>query len=93
MDLVITELFLAAFIALISTVLAVVWHKADKAERLAETNKFLTAHMAKNLDKTDQLTERLSSLESTVGIEIKNISVSLRRLEATVTKLGNIRER
>lgn len=80
------EMLAGAFAALLSGVVAVIWHKADRAEKTSDANRMFLEQFLKNLDKTAQLTERLSSLEASVHAEIKNISVSIKRMEATILR-------
>ncbi len=87
MDTYFFELLLAAFTALLSAVVSVVWAKADHAAKTAETNKATLSHLEKQLDKTNELTQRLSSLEASFNAEIKNLSVSIKRMEGALIRI------
>jgi len=82
----IEDFIIPAFLALLSAGTGVIWTKADRAEKTSETNKIFLSQLIKNLDKTAQLTERLTSLEASVQVEIKNLSVSIKRLESAVLR-------
>lgn len=82
---------LAALVVLFSAVLSVIWTKADRAERTAETNKMLLTHIHRSLEKTASLTERLTCLEASVNVEIKNLSIAIKRLESAVLRLDSRR--
>lgn len=82
------ELLTGCLVTLLSGIMAIIWAKADRAEKLADANNFFIEQFIKNMDKTAQLTERLTSLEASVQVEIKNLSVSIKRLEAAVLKIS-----
>lgn len=81
------ELITGSFITLFSAVIAIIWSKSDRAEKMAESNHVFIQQFIKNLDKTAQLTERLTSLEASVQVEIKNMTVSIKRLEETFLRI------
>lgn len=83
------ELITGSFITLFSAAMSIIWAKSDRAEKMADSNHIFIQQFIKNLDKTAQLTERLTSLEASVQVEIKNLSVSIKRLEAAVLKISN----
>jgi|GEM_PF-6384520 len=87
MDMSFFEVFGAALMAFFTSVLGVVWNKADKAEKISEQNRIFLEHMDKNIDKTAELTERLTSLEASFSVEIKNLSLNIKRLESAVLRL------
>ena len=81
------EIIGGILMALVSGVMSVIWRKADRAEKLAEQNAMMLTHLARHSEKTGELTERLSSLEASFQAEIKNLSVTLKRLESAVMRL------
>lgn len=83
------ELVSGALLTLLSAVVSVIWTKASNAERTAESNKIFLNHLIKNLDKTERLTERLTSLEASVNVEIKNLAISIKRMESAILRLHN----
>ena len=87
MQIEILEILAAILVALFSGVLGVIWLKADRAERTAESNKLFIAHLTKTVDKTSDLTERLTSLEASVSVEIKNLSTNIKRLENAILEI------
>jgi len=54
---------------------------------LAENNKTILGYLTKNLDKTSEMNERLSSLEASFGVEIKNLSISIKRMESALIRI------
>lgn len=89
MDINYFELLIMAYAGLIAAVVSVVWGKADKAEKTSENNKILLVHLSKNVDKTNEMSARLSSLEASVNVEIKNLSISMKRLESAVLRISS----
>lgn len=83
------EILVMAYTGLMAAVVSVVWSKADKAEKTSENNKTLLVHLSKNIDKTNEMSARLSSLEASVNVEIKNLSISIKRLESAVLRIGH----
>lgn len=81
------ELLASAAMSLFAAVLGALWKKADRAEKLAENNKIILSYLSKNLDKTSELNERLSSLEASFGAEIKNLSISIKRMESALIRI------
>lgn len=82
-----TELIIPAALTLLSSCVGVLWTKADRAEKTSEANRLYLTQLIKNLEKTAILTERLSSLEASVQVEIKNLSLSIKRLEGAILRL------
>lgn len=82
------ELIIPIFLTLLSGCVGVIWTKSDRAEKTSEANKIFLSQLIKNLDKTAQLTERLTSLEASVQVEIKNLSISIKRLESAVLRMN-----
>ena len=85
------EMILTGFTGLISAVLGIVWKKVDEAEKTAQANRTTLAHLEKQLDKTTELTERLSSLEASFSAEIKNLSISIKRMESALLRIDQNR--
>ena len=81
------ELLLTSFVGVMAAVIGVVWNKADRAEKTAEANRVALSHLEKHLDKTNELTERLSSLEASFSVEIKNLSISIKRMESAILRM------
>ena len=90
MDIHFFELLIGAFTTLLSAVVGVLWGKADNAEKIAESNRATLNHIEKQLYKTSELTERLSSLEASFATEIKNIAVSIKRMESMIVRLEHL---
>ena len=87
MNVTLFEVVSAALMALFSAVLAALWRKAETAEKQADQNRIAVEHLCKTLDKTADLNERMASLEASFGIEIKNLSLNIKRLESAVLRL------
>ena len=88
------ELALAAFATLLTGAVSILWNKADGASKIADSNRLVLTHMSKHLDRTDNLAQRLSSLEASVNVEIKNLSVSIKRMESALLRIDqNARNR
>ena len=87
MQIEIFEILVGVIAALFSAILSVLWIKADRAERTAQSNKLLLAYLTKTVDKTADLTERLGSLEALVSVEIKNLSTNIKRLEDAILNI------
>lgn len=87
MNIDIFELVLGSLIALLTWAAGVIWAKAERAEKTAQANATTLAHLEKQLDKTTELTERLSSLEASFHAEIKNLSVSIKRMESAILRM------
>ena len=87
------ELLLTSFVGVMAAALGVLWQKADRAEKMAAENRATLTHLEKHMDKTDELTERLSSLEASFSAEIKNLSVSIRRMESMIVRLDQVTRR
>ncbi len=85
------ELALGVLVSMLGAITAVIWAKVDRAEKTAEANKAMLGHLARHLDKTNELTERLSSLEASFSAEIKNLSISIKRMESAVLRLDQHR--
>jgi len=81
------EMLAGIALSLFAAILGVIWRKADRAEKLAESNKLILGYLTKNLDKTGNLNERLSSLEASFGAEIKNLSISIKRMESALIRI------
>lgn len=81
------EMIAGGFAALISGVISVLWGKVDLAEKSSESNRIVLDHLTRQMDKTNDLAQRLSSLEAAVNIEIKNLSVSIKRMESAILRL------
>jgi hypothetical protein len=84
MNLTLSELMGTLFVALCSAVLGVVWVKLDRTEKTADSNRIALSYLTKSIDKTMQMTERLTSLEAAFRIEIKNLSIAVARLESAM---------
>ena len=87
MDINLFELLLSTLVGVLGAIVGVLWNRADYAAKTAEANKATLEIISKNVDKTQQLTERLSSLEASFNVEIKNLSVSIKRMESAVLRL------
>lgn len=83
------EMITGALISLLLPLMGVLWNKIDAAEKNAESNRIFLLHLSKQIDKTNDLAQRLTSLEATVNIEIKNLSVSIKRMESVILKSFN----
>ena len=81
------ELLAGTSMSLFAAMLGVIWRKADRAEKMAEKNKVIVSYITKNLDKTGELNERLSSLEASFSVEIKNLSISIKRMESALIRM------
>ncbi len=81
------DLIIGGGTSLLAAVMGMLWRKADRAEKLAENNKTVLSYITKNLDKTSELNERLSSLEASFGAEIKNLSISIKRMENALIRI------
>lgn len=81
------ELALGVLVSMLGAITAVIWAKVDRAEKTAEANKVMLGHLARHLDKTNDLTERLSSLEASFSAEIKNLSISIKRMESALLRI------
>lgn len=78
------EMITGALISVLLPVMGVLWNKIEAAEKNAESNRVFLLHLSKQIDKTNDLAQRLTSLEATVNIEIKNLSVSIKRMESVL---------
>lgn len=88
------ELTTGAFVALLSAVVSVLWTKIDATEKSANSNRILIEHLSKQMEKTNDLAQRVSSLEASVHVEIKNLSVSIKRMESAILRIDqNARHR
>lgn len=87
MNIEIFEMLTGILVSVLTALVGVMWRKADAAEKHAEANKAEIAHLSRNLDKTNELTERLSSLEASFNAEIKNLSVSIKRMESALLRM------
>ena len=88
------ELTTAGFVALLSAVVGVLWTKIDATEKSANSNRILIEHLSKQMEKTNDLAQRVSSLEASVHVEIKNLSVSIKRMESAILRIDqNARHR
>ena len=88
------ELIVGAFAALLSAVVSVLWNKVDTTEKAAASNRILVEHLTKQIEKTNDLAQRLSSLETAVNVEIKNLSISIKRMESAILRIDqNSRQR
>lgn len=85
------ELALGVLVSMLGAITAVIWTKVDRTEKTAEANKAMLVHLERHLDKTNELTERLSSLEASFSAEIKNLSISIKRMESAVLRLDQHR--
>lgn len=83
----IIEAILAAAAGLMSAIIAIIWSRADKAAKLSEQNRVMLENLNKNADRTNDLTQRLSSLEASFHAEIKNLSVSIKRMESALIRI------
>lgn len=81
------ELFAGCCLSILTAMLGALWRKADRAEKTAENNKVLLSYLSKNLDKTNHLNERLSSLEASFTAEVKNLSISIKRMESALIRI------
>jgi len=81
------ELLLGGGFSLLSAGVAIIWSRADKAAKLSEANRIMLENLNKNVDRTNDLTERLSSLEASFHAEIKNLSVSIKRMESALIRI------
>ncbi|MGH1398517.1 MAG: hypothetical protein ACRBCT_04810 [Alphaproteobacteria bacterium] len=81
------EVLLAGTTSLLSAIVAVIWSRADKAAKLSEQNAIMLEQIRRQVDKTNDLTERLSSLEASFHAEIKNLSVSIKRMENALIRI------
>jgi len=81
------EILSGITLSLFAAVLGTIWRKADRAEKMAENNKVILSYLSRNLDKTSDLNERLSSLEASFGAEIKNLSISIKRMESALIRI------
>ncbi|NCT40944.1 MAG: hypothetical protein GW778_04705 [Alphaproteobacteria bacterium] len=84
------EMLAGITISLFAAILGAIWRKADRAEKMAESNKVILTYLSRNLDKTSNLNERLSSLEASFGAEIKNLSISIKRMESALIRMDQI---
>lgn len=87
MDINYFEIVLSMLTGVLAAMVRVIWTKADRAEKTAERNKTALTHITRHMDKTHELTERLSSLEASFSVEIKNLSVSIKRMESALLRL------
>lgn len=78
------EMITGALISVLLPVMGVLWNKIEAAQKNAESNRVFLLHLSKQIDKTNDLAQRLTSLEATVNIEIKNLSVSIKRMESVL---------
>lgn len=78
------EMITGALISVLLPLMGVLWNKIEAAEKNAESNRVFLLHLSKQIDKTNDLAQRLTSLEATVNIEIKNLSVSIKRMESVL---------
>lgn len=83
------EMITGALISVLLPLMGVLWNKIDAAEKNAESNRIFLTHLSRQLDKTNDLAQRLTSLEATVNIEIKNLSVSIKRMESVILQRFN----
>ena len=81
------ELLAGIALSLFGAILGATWRKADRAEKIAENNRVILTYLSKNHEKTGELNERLSSLEASFGVEIKNLSVSIKRMESALIRI------
>lgn len=78
------EMITGALISVLLPLMGMLWNKIEAAEKNAESNRLFLDHLSKQIDKTHDLAQRLTSLEATVNIEIKNLSVSIKRMESVL---------
>jgi hypothetical protein len=87
------EIVMGAFLGLFSAVMSVMWSKIDAAEKNAENNRVFIAHLSRQLDRTNDLAQRVTSLEASVNAEIKNLLVSIKRMESALLRLDQQQRR
>ena len=75
------------FVAMLSGMVSVLWRKVERAEKSGENNRIIVEYLSKQIDKTNDLTQRLTSLEASVNVEIKNLSVSIKRMESAILRI------
>jgi len=81
------EMLAGITLSLFGAILGATWRKVERAEKIAENNRVILTYLSKNLDKTGELNERLSSLEASFGVEIKNLSISIKRMESALIRI------
>lgn len=81
------EILAGITLSMFAAIIGALWRKADRAEKMAESNALILGYLSKNLDKTGELNERLSSLEASFGVEIKNLSISIKRMESALIRI------
>lgn len=83
------EILMGIALSLLAAILGVLWKKADHADKVGENNRLILEHICKDLDKTQDLTQRLSSLEASFNAEIKNLSISIKRMESALIRMDH----
>ncbi len=84
------EILAGITLSLFAAILGAIWRKADRAEKTDENNKIVLTYLTRNLDKAGEMNERLSSLEASFGAEIKNLSISIKRMEGALLRLDQV---
>ena len=87
MDLI--QIFYTLALSMFAAILHVLWRKSDTAEKLAQNNRTQLEYIAKNVDKANDLSIRLSSLEASFQAEIKNLSISIKRMESALIRIDH----
>lgn len=87
MEFQIIEILLSGIVGLLSAIVSIIWVKADNACRISQSNKIILEQLSQHIHKTNELTERLSSLEASFSVEIKNLSVSIKRMESALIRI------